>query len=243
MTKKVINDNNGWIDKINILGKIAAMITKYGFIKIISSFLVFSMFAIMIIIFMNQKTIIAKVLEEQKQEIQATNAKNLQFRVKVINPNVDAILYELIAKTGCDRAFVIEMHNGIDNPSGMPFAYGDMTYEKINNDSIISVMSETKSITLSVFPIATYILKYKFFYGTSEETRRIDPKLANRMVEDNIKYIMLYAVRGSDVALGCVGISYVDEQPDDMRIARASLFDASQRLSILLDLNNNKIPK
>ena len=37
MTKKVINDNNGWVDKINILGKIAAMITKYGFIKIISS--------------------------------------------------------------------------------------------------------------------------------------------------------------------------------------------------------------
>ena len=71
MKKKVINDNNGWINKINILGKIAAMITKYGFIKIISSFLVLSMFAIMIIIFMNQKTIVAKVLEEQKQEINA----------------------------------------------------------------------------------------------------------------------------------------------------------------------------
>ena len=54
---------------------------------------------------------------------------------------------------------------------------------------------------------------------------------------------MLHAVRGSDVALGCVGISYTDGQPSDMKIARASLFDTSQRLSILLDLNNNKIPK
>ena len=57
---------------------------------------------------MNQKTIVAKVLEEQKQESQATNAKNLQFRVKVVNPNVDeAGLKALEEKYNCTTSQIL----------------------------------------------------------------------------------------------------------------------------------------
>lgn len=233
------NEENDFTDKVNVLGKIAAMITKYGIVKIVSALMIFILFIGISIIFINQKTIVAKILTEQKQAIQTTNAKNLQFRVQEVNPRVEAILYKLIAETKCDRVYVIEMHNGTDNPSGMPFAYGDMTYERTFNDSLISVMPETKNLTLSAYPISTYLLKYKFFYGNSDDVRKIDKKLANRLDENDVKYIMLYCVRGNDVELGCVGVSYLSGPPANLKLVQASLLDASQRLSILLDINNN----
>lgn len=237
--KKEKNESNDFTDKVNVIGKIAAMITKYGLLKVISALLIFTLFIGVSIIFINQKTIVAKILTEQKIAMQATNAKNLQFRIQEVNPRVDAILYKLIAETHCDRVYVLEMHNGTDNPSGMPFAYGDMTYEKTVNDSLISVMSETKNLTLSAYPMATYLLKYKFFNGNVDDVRKIDRKLANRLCENNVKFIMLYCVRGNDVELGCVGISYISGPPENFKLAQASLLDASQRLSILLDINNN----
>lgn len=233
-------NEEGSIDvKVNLLDKIANMINKYGIRKVISALLILILLSGMAIILLNQKVIVEKIITEQKEVIQNINAKKMQFRVKEVNPRVDAILYKLLVETGCDRAYVVEMHNGTDNPSGLPFVYGDMTYERTLTDSIQSIIQETKSLNLSLYPMATYLMTYKTFTGTMEEAKELDKRFGVRFGQSGAKYVMLYCIRGTDVVLGWIGISYISGQPKNMKKSEASLLDASQRLSILLDINSN----
>lgn len=226
-------------DKVNLLVRIMKMINKYGIKKVASALVIFMLLIATSIVFFNQKAIVERIIAEQRQSIQTETARNLQFRVQEVNPRVDAILYKLLAQTHCDRAFVFEMHNGIDNPSGLPFAYADMSYERTVGDSIETVMSENKSLNLANYPMATHLMVYKCFKGTIEDVRNIDKRLANKLSNSGAKYIMLYCIRGNDIALGAIGITYITDMPKNEKLSEASLIDASQRLSILLDINNN----
>lgn len=226
-------------DKINMLSKLTNMIYKYGLGKVASALLIFMLLIATGIVFLNQKAIVEKIITEQKEVAQMTNAKNLQFRVKEVNPRVDAILYKLLAETDADRAFVFEMHNGTDNPSGLPFAYADMSYERTIDDTIETVIQENKSMNLASYPMATYLMTYKYFKGCIDDVRAIDKRLANKLSNGGVYYVMIYSIRGNDVNLGCVGVSYIHSKPKNEKLGEASLFDASQRLSILLDINSN----
>lgn len=226
-------------DKVNMLDRITNMISKYGIGKVVSALLVFMLLIATCIVFLNQKAIVEKIITEQKEVAQITNAKNLQFRVKEVNPRVDAILYKLLAETDGDRSFVFEMHNGTDNPSGLPFAYADMSYERTINDSIPTVMQENKSVNLTAYSMATYLMTYKYFKGGIEDVRKIDKRLANKLDYSGVRYIIIYCIRGNDVSLGWVGVSYINNALKNEKLSEASLLDASQRLSILLDINSN----
>src|ERR1039458_6090126 len=137
------------IEKFSIIEKIVNMLSKYGYKKVLSALLIFMLSTATVIIFTNQKDIVSKIVREQTAATQLNNAKSLEFRVRVVNPRVDAILYKLLVQSGADRAFVIEMHNGTDNPTGLPFAFGDMTYEKLRSDSSESILNEYNRMNLS----------------------------------------------------------------------------------------------
>jgi hypothetical protein len=240
--KKNLKQNTsgeGLTEKLNIIEKIVKMITNYGYRKVISALLVFILFVFTIIVFSNQKVIVEKILTEHKKEAQMENANNLQFRVKYVTPRVDAILYKLLAETKADRAWVIEMHNGTDNPTGLPFAFGDMTYEKMSNDTIPSVLVDYDRISLSAYPISTYVIKNKKFVGTTDELRKIDKRMAMRVETNNIHYMAIYCITGMDVEIGWVGLSYYAGEPVNPKAVESYILDASQKLSILLDMSNN----
>ena len=226
-------------NNINVIGKILVMINKYGIKNVISALIIFMIFISTIIIFVNQGTIINKIVNQQIAVSQENKVQKMEFRIRVVNPRVDAILYELIAKSKCDRAFVFEMHNGTDNPSGLPFVYGDMTYEKILSDTVQSVISQYERINLSSSPMASYICKNKYFLGDINEVENIDVNLAKKLKFNNVSYLYLYAVRGSSLGLGAVGITYINRYPKNISANRSFILDASQRLSILLDITNN----
>lgn len=240
--KKNLKQNTseeGLTEKLNIIEKIVKMIGNYGYKKVISALLVFILFIFTIIIFSNQKVIVEKILAEHKKEAQLENANNLQFRVKYVTPRVDAILYKLLAETKADRAWVIEMHNGIDNPTGLPFAFGDMTYEKMSNDTVPSVLIDYDRVNLSAYPISTYVIKNKKFVGNIDELKKIDKRMSMRVETNNIHYLVIYCITGIDVEIGWVGLSYYNEQPGNIKAIESYILDASQKLSILLDMSNN----
>ena len=229
-------------EKIGVIEKIVAMITTYGIKKVISALIIFMLVIITSIVFINQKVIINKIVKEHNKEMQTATAKKLEFRIKEVNPRVDGILYKLLLKTKADRAFVIEMHNGTDNPTGLPFAFGDMTYEKLGNDSVQSVIYEYEKINLSTLPLATYLGRNKRFVGSIEDLSKIDSRLAKKMTINGCKYIGIYSIRGSDLEIGWVGVSYCSNRPknaEDVNLIEGNLLDSSERLSILLDINNN----
>lgn len=231
---------DGYItNNINVIGKILMLIKKYGIKNVLSALIIFIIFVSTIMVFFNQETIINKIVNQQITVAQENEVKKMDFRVKVVNPRVDAILYELIAKSKCDRAFIFEMHNGTNNPSGLPFVYGDMTYEKILNDTVQSVIDQYERINLSTSPMASYICKNKYFLGGIDNIQAIDAVLARRLRFNGVSYLYLYSVRGANAGLGVVGITYIGRHPENINDNRGYMLDVSQRLSILLDINSN----
>lgn len=226
-------------DNLNIIERILVMIKKNGIKNVIFALFVFMMFIFTAIVFFNQKAIVTKVVEEQKIEEQKKDVDRMEFRVKVVNPRVESILFELIAKTKCDRAFVFEMHNGTNNPSGLPFVFGNMAYEKTISDTIPSIFNQYEKVNLSLYPMSTYICLNKYFIGSIYDVKKIDSDLARKLIYNDAYYLFLYTIRGSNTTLGMIGISYRKEAPENIDAVRGSMLDASQRLSILLDINSN----
>lgn len=239
--KQEVNNGNGdeLLNKFNIIEKIAKMLTKYGYKKIISSFVIFVLFIGTIIVFTNQKTILDKIINEQKKEQRKEEVNKINFRINEVNPRVDAILYKLLAQTKADRAFVIEMHNGTDNPTGLPFVFGDMTYERIANDSIESVIYQYEKINLSTLPIATYLIKNKKFIGSMDDLKKIDSRISKKMSSNGAEYVAIYGLRTINSEIGWVGITYCNKTTEHISNIEANMLDASQTLSILLDITDN----
>jgi len=232
-------DENKLDDKFNFFEKIVGMVSKYGIKKVIASIFVFMLFIMTMIVFVNQKTIVQKIIQEQKVAIDVNNAKKLQFRVKEVNPRVDAILYKLLNETGAARSFVIEMHNGVDNPSGLPFVYGEMTYEKVSNDTLKSIIDDYYKLNLARYPMATYLAKNRHYFGSIEGMYKIDDRLTQKLLLNDVENVGLYSIRGNDIEIGFVGIIYYTPIPGNPERVEGCLLDASQRLSILLDISNN----
>lgn len=225
--------------KINLIEKISKMLNKYGYKNVLSSLFIFISFITVIIIFANQKVIVENIIKNQQQETKETEMNSLKFRITEVNPRVDAILYKLLVETKADRAYVMEMHNGTDNPTGMPFVFGHMTYEKMANENTPSVIYQYDKINLSALTFPNYLIKNKYFIGGIDELKKIDSKLYFRVSENNIKYIAIYSIRTIDVEIGAVGISFFDDSNINKNKIESSLIDASQKLSILLDITKN----
>ena len=86
--KQEVNNGNGdeLLNKFNIIEKIAKMLTKYGYKKIISSFVIFVLFIGTIIVFTNQKTILDKIINEQKKGQRKEEVNKINFRINEVNP-------------------------------------------------------------------------------------------------------------------------------------------------------------
>lgn len=225
--------------KLNLLEKAINLITKYGYKKVLTALFVVSMVAFGSILFINQKAIIQKIIVEQKQANQINESKKLNFRVSEVNPRVDAILYKLMANTDADRVFVLEMHNGTDNPSGLPFAFCDMTYERVSDDSIEPVTNEYQRVNLSSFVFPQYLIRNKKYFGPIDDFIKIDRKIGNRIKNNGAIFIGLYSITSSSLEIGWIGLTYKYNHPKNEKLVEGCLLDASQKLSILLDISKN----
>lgn len=237
--KKKADEGLDIFQKFNLIEKIANLLNKYGYKNIVSSLIIFILFTGTIIIFLNQRSIVENILLEQKAKEKSSEINNIRFRVNEVNPRVDGILYKLLTETRADRAFVIEMHNGTDNPTGMPFVFGHMTHEKMMCDTMMSVVDQYERVNLSSLTFPNYILRNKMFIGSIEDLKRIDTKLYHKMTNNGVKFIGMYSLRTMDVEIGIIGITFNTEMDYNKRVIEASLIDASQRLSILLDITKN----
>lgn len=230
---------NGSFSKLNVFEKILTMLNNYGYKKVISSLIILMAIVLTAIIFANQKVIIERIVREQRIEQQAEHANRINFRITQVNPRVDAILYKLLIETGADRAFVIEMHNGTDNPTGLPFVFGAMTYEKLSNDSVESIMFQYEKINLSTMPLSYYLIKNKRFAGEVDSLKNIDIRLSRRMVLNDTNFLIVYGLRTLNTEIGWLGITYSHDKPSDIYSVESKMIDASESLSILLDLTSN----
>lgn len=119
-----------------------------------------------------------------------------------INKTIVKMLYELEA----DRTCVIEMHNGKENPTSLPFDFCDMTYEETRG-KIPYIAEEYEDMNMSKFTFPEYLYNKRVFIGTIEELYGIDKKLAMRLELNNIEYIGVILIR-TNVDIGFLMVSY-----------------------------------
>ncbi len=224
-------------DKFGLLERTLRLIDKYGIFRVISGLFVLLLFGLTLGLFINHKEIVAEVMREQKIDENKSHSVKMQLRLTQINPQIDAIMLKLLIETGADRVFIIEMHNGSNNPTGLPFVYGEMTYEQMIDPNMQAVAEEYGTINLSRYTFITHVYKQKLFKGSIEQLMNIDMKLAGRMTQNGVKYMYMGSLTGNNIPIGFLGVTYINKPINST--AEGRIMDASQKISILLDLYNS----
>lgn len=230
--------------ELSLFEKVINMIDRYGLFRIFKALCVLLSFAIVWYTAGNLDKIIDKVATIQEERMRSEHSAALEFRMK-IKPQVDNILKNSLASLKADRAFVVEMHNGNNNSSGLPFLYGEMTYE-IARDGVDDIDGQYTNVNLSRIPLSLYLERNKYWVGSIDELAKIDKKLSARCFSNDMQYLGIVTIYGINNEIGYYGVSYTSmsgkAKPSRDDILR-SLLISSQKLSALLDLRQATLIK
>ena len=166
-------------------------------------------------------------------EVRRQHADLTMKRLEV-NHLIDNTLKDLIIKLDADRAAILEMHNGTNNFSGLPFVYADMSYEQISN-RIGYATDEFKNLNLAKLSFCSVHWKDKTWIGTVDEVEKDDPYFAAKLRYVEVNFGSFVILEGLYGPLGILSLFWKDKQehPTKAKIM-SELNIASQRLSTLL---------
>lgn len=154
-------------------------------------------------------------------------------RLKV-NHLIDNELKDLIIKLDADRAAILEMHNGTNNFSGLPFVYADMSYEQISN-RIGYATDEFKNLNLAKLSFVSIHWPDKTWVGSVDEVEKDDPYFAAKLRYVEVNFGSFVILEGLYGPVGILSLFWKDEKnhPSKAKIM-AELTHSSQILSSLL---------
>ena len=223
-------------EQMGFVEKTIKMIEKYGLWKVVRAIILILLFLFGMYWVQVAATIVGTVQgNEQATEAKATEHEEQMSIRKNIQPQVENILREVLLKTGADRAWVIELHNGSSNTAGLPFVHCTMTYE-VDRDSIESIDEDYQNLSLSRFKFPLYLHKNKVWYGTTEEFKQVDKKMANRMATNGASYMVISTIETDTNELGYFGFTYCNlNMPKSKSVIISETATSIQKLSKLLD--------
>lgn len=232
-------------EQLGFLEKVIKIINKYGLFKVFQALCVIGIFVYLMYnahtVGQSVQGIVRNEIETHTEKIEQEHNDALEIRKK-IKPDIDKALKEALVSLDADRVFVMEMHNGNNNTSGLPFVYGEMTYEQVRS-GIGHIDDDYINLNLSRFSFPLYLEKEHIWQGSMEELANIDDKLAKRLSSNEVTYIAITHIHGVDNLLGYFGITYCNnKQPKPIKDIVAQLTMTTQQLAIMLDANrtNNK---
>lgn len=218
---------------INWLERVIQLVDKFGFFKIIATLIILLCTYIgwNVASALNYEKIAEKIIAEKTQnhlagsELRRTN-----------NPKVMLSLTKMLNELNGDRASVLEMHNGKENPTSLPFIYCDMTYEETKGN-IPYIAEEYENLNMSKFTFPNYLWGNRYFVGTTQELYKIDKKLAMRLEANDVKYFGIMIIK-NDIEIGFLMISY-NEIPTQFEAhdIHVKLSDYAQEIGYYLDFN------
>lgn len=218
---------------------------KYGYWNLIKLVL-FVAFTITILLlaknfgesytFEKQKSIITEVMEQNNQQMFIEHNEQINSRHN-IKPLVTNLLKTVINEMDADRAFVLELHNGSNNTTGLPFIHCTMTYEETARN-IEPIDEDYQNLSLTRFKFPEYLHKHDLWFGTIEQFEQIDKKIASRMKHNGVTYLVITTIRSEEIEIGYFGFTYCNgKEHKDTKHMMEYLVRAVQKLSKLLDKN------
>lgn len=225
------------------------LIDKWGWKKIISSIGLVAVAVFMIVSAYNlaqsvsfdkQKEVISQIMTENDEQKTQSHKEQMEIR-ESIKPYITGLLKEIINDMNADRTFVIELHNGSNNISGLPFLHCTMTYEQ-DAKNIDPIDEDYQNLTLSRFDFPDYLHNHDLWYGTIDDFSEIDPKISARMKLNNATYMVIATIRSENEEIGYFGFTYCNgKQPKDEDDMLEKVVYAVQKLSKWLDKDINNV--
>ena len=228
--------SDGIMYAVNKLSSISLM-TFFKFIM----YIVIIMCAIFCLNVARSQSSVDRIIDHALEKAR-TEQKDMSIR-DMVSPKIQRGLIELIFTLDCDRAFVIELHNGKKNVTELPFKYFDMTYEEVNDNRHVKHISQYFVNTMVThYKLPYYLSKSTFFVGGENEMAEIDRRFADNFEEYGVKYSAFITLRNDVEEIGFLGVSYNDTTyvPDKDKIIDA-LSTSGKRMKDLLDLGTQRI--
>lgn len=219
----------GWVEKILFL------VHNYGFKKILQALILLGLCVTFFLVYntIKEENLIKEIITH-KSDVHTTAS---EVR-KEVDPKITKTLTRMLYSMNADRVSVLEMHNGKENPTALPFLYCDMTYEE-TKDHVPYVAEEYEDLNMSKFQFPTFLYKNKIFYGTIEDIMEIDKKLGLRLEMNDVKYIGMVLIR-TNTDIGFMTISWLEEPEMSRDAIIADLTYYVQEIGTYLDYGQYK---
>jgi hypothetical protein len=147
--------------------------------------------------------LLTHVIEKDKQEKINMNIRDM------VSPKIQRNLIDLIYTLDCDRAFIIEFHNGKKNATDLPFKYFDMTYEEVNENYYVKHISQHfTNVMITHYKLPYYLSKETMFIGDTDELGKIDRRFCDNFMEYQGYYLAIIMLRSNKDEIGFLGIAY-----------------------------------
>ena len=214
----------GWI------GAVTEVIHRYGIKKVLQAMLLIVTLIsfLMFVNAMDNQNIIENFIENSYEK--HTNGFDIRTEV---NPKVNNEIIKLLYECGADRVSVVEMHNGKENPTSLPFKYCEMTYEQTRK-GVAYVSDDYLSLNMSKYTFFSHIYEKKMFLSTIDELYGIDRKLALRMDGNKVKYFALILLN-TNVDIGFLIVSFENMPTISREELTSKLITSSHKISNFLD--------
>ena len=215
---------------------------KVASIKLLTAFRVTLFLMVLVLVMfaanvaMNKDTVeklVERALVENKE-----SKIDMDIR-EMVSPKIQRCLINMIYTLDCDRAFVIELHNGQKNATDLPFKFFDMTYEEVNDERNVRYISQHFFNTMVThYKLPYYLTKNGYFIGNASDIYEIDSRYADNFVEYGGVYTAMITLRSGKSDIGFLGISYDDStkvKPRDVILKEVDI--KAKVIRDLLDLD------
>ena len=217
----------------NLIDPLIKLIKNFGFARAIGYLVMLCCVVFTAISLFNMDKIVEKAISDNQREQTEAHDRAVEKRYEN-SPKIDQILNEVLYKYGADRVCVVEMHNGTKNVAGLPFIYGEMTYE-VCRDGILPVDADYTQFNLSRLSFPTFMFEHNAYCGGMSDLGRIDDKFAERLLVNNSTFLCGYTLHGADNVIGYFGVIWCGGYPNETVQLMKDLSAYAQKLSILLD--------
>lgn len=229
--ENVIKENNavfGWLDQI------ITMCNKHGILKMI--------FSVVFMVFISYAAYIAfnpsVMFDKYTEYLSKMHSESIENRLEN-SPYIQSYLDNLVSETGAIRAYIIEMHNGKNNPSGLSFIFGSLNYESVR-DSAESVMEDYSDFSLERFPIISKVHNETYWEGNINDLVKIDKKFGHRVWSNDGSYVALTTIYGIHDEIGFLGITFDSASKVQKDCIKNVMIKYSMKMAPLLDGANKK---
>lgn len=209
-------------------------VNNISIVKLIKSLIAAAVFIITVAAACNYMSIIEWFQDTADEIIDTRHDELTKYRIK-IGPEIENILHELCIEGDGTRAYILEFHNGTNNPAGLPFYYMNMTYEWTDIRKTYSGASEWTELLISRFPLVSKCFADGIYVGSVDDIQNSDPSLAYKLKAVDVNYIGCIILYGKNKPIGILGISTGEEPITSYDEIKVLLFKYSQRIIKLLD--------